>query len=719
MSASPSGFSNGQVPTPNGGPRPQMRNPLVKKPVDKTLVARKKKPVRAKVFSESLKIKPTDSQAIRKPSAPQHAAPVPGPPRSTFGFTGPQPTEYQDFPLYTTKRALMQGMRHHVARFSTTSKTPVDPTDQNEFTRPIALHRRDPRQPVAKDVKDPVMEDAVDSKEQERMEILKAEKEAQRAADLAQIAPSKGVSAIKKQAFRNEKTSQVYRQDTTAEEKKESDLRYEEALPWHMEDADYKHIWIGNYEAALSDTNVVLVADGSIFRMVPVEKWYKFSRKGQFKTYTAEEAQTIMDKGVKEPRWLMQSHETKQAIEKEAQNMYSNFVGKPLFTVKQESATAMASKNEYQDADDLDFNDEDLFQDDDDTAQFETNVDDLDEKESKERIKREQLGANFFDQANEADVDEEEEEEKKMKERLDKEGKKLKKSLAKREKMTIYEESDSDPYADTSTDSDSDDEKKAEADRKKAEDEKKKAAESKLASGASSKGTITPSGRSKHVDALKKTNNLKRSGSLGVSESSGNESSRKKKKTKHSSQPAKGTSTSGSRSMSPVPSSSAPASGQTPRKSSIVKLNVNSSKLSEIQSAPPHPSPTAAISDSEATGGEMSDGGPKRKKIKLRTGGSNSGTNSRAGSPAPGRAANASRAGSPVAVDSGAGALLPLQADEIIALLTPAGISIGELRSKFGNRIGDPPRPTTQKEFIRLVKENVDYGKDKLLRPKV
>jgi transcription initiation factor TFIIF subunit alpha len=104
--------------------------------------------------------------------------------------------------------------------------------------------------------------------------------------------------------------------------------------------------------------------------------------------------------------------------------------------------------------------------------------------------------------------------------------------------------------------------------------------------------------------------------------------------------------------MSPAPSSSQPAPNTSHRKSSIIKLTVAPSKLSEIQSAPPNPSPIqgSAMSDGEATGGEMSDVG-KKKKIKLRLGGTPAG--SRAGSPAPGRAssigAGGSRAGSPAA----------------------------------------------------------------------
>jgi len=61
------------------------------------------------------------------------------------------------------------------------------------------------------------------------------------------------------------------------------------------------------------------------------------------------------------------------------------------------------------------------------------------------------------------------------------------------------------------------------------------------------------------------------------------------------------------------------------------------------------------MSDGEATGGETSDGG-KKKKIKLRVGGPSL-PGSRVGSPAPGRAgsigAGGSRAGSPIAQAQG------------------------------------------------------------------
>lgn len=194
-----------------------------------------------------------------------------------------------------------------------------------------------------------------------------------------------------------------------------------------------------------------------------------------------------------------------------------------------------------------------------------------------------------------------------------------------------------------SEDDTSDEEKQKEIDKKKDEEAKAKLKVEAKPSGTSSKGNTTPSGRPKHTDPMKKSKSLKRPGSPD-SDTSGNESSRKKHKKKHasSSQPT-GTSTPipGSRSMSPA-SSSQPHPGQPQRKSSIVKMTgLNPSELSRISSTAPNPQ--GATSDGEATGGEMSDGG-KKKKITLRIGGSP--TVSRGASPAPGRSGD-SRAGSP------------------------------------------------------------------------
>lgn len=115
------------------------------------------------------------------------------------------------------------------------------------------------------------------------------------------------------------------------------------------------------------------------------------------------------------------------------------------------------------------------------------------------------------------------------------------------------------------------------------------------ASGA--QGSTTPQGKHKHGD--KKSKSLKRAGSPALSESSGNESSRKKMKKTAATAP-------GSRSGTPIPGAA--------RKK---KLGAGST------------------SDGEATAGEMSDGAGPKKKMRLV--GSTKGTPSasRAGSPAP------------------------------------------------------------------------------------
>lgn len=152
------------------------------------------------------------------------------------------------------------------------------------------------------------------------------------------------------------------------------------------------------------------------------------------------------------------------------------------------------------------------------------------------------------------------------------------------------------------------------------------------ASGSSSKGSNTPLGRLK-TDSLKKHNHLKRAASphMSASEASGNESTRKKHKKKHGSSQPSGAGT--PRQNSLAPSSSAPA-GDRPRKSSIVTLPMNGSKLSAISSRSPNPH----NSDTE-----MSDAGGASKKsgMKLRLG---AGSASPSGQNTP----NGSRAGSPV-----------------------------------------------------------------------
>lgn len=317
------------------------------------------------------------------------------------------------------------------------SRKTVDPYSQEEFTRPVTLHRRDPRAP-SKSLKEEDVTmtnpDGLDDKERERQEIVKLQREAQKAADLAQIAPT-GTAVAKKAAFRNEKTTQVWRLDKTEAQKKDSDLRYEEALPWHLEDADGKNTWVGTYEAALSDTNAVFVIDGGAFKMIPLEKWYKLTAKASFKTLTTEEAEAAMNKKTKESRWAMHTQEQNKT-EQSNQQALKKYQGR-IFAVKTESGTFKSStKGETRDVDSLDFDD---HASDDEEHMTVDKAEDEETKDAEDRIKREQLGANLFGSGDEAEVEKELEDEEKEEEARRQLGKEVKKALRRREKNYIYE----------------------------------------------------------------------------------------------------------------------------------------------------------------------------------------------------------------------------------------------------------------------------------------
>jgi transcription initiation factor TFIIF subunit alpha len=325
------------------------------------------------------------------------------------------------------------------------AKRNIDPSNSEEFTRPVTLQRRDPKQqvPGRKEEEEPV-EDVLDSKEREKQEILKAEKERQRAEDMAQMAPSAKDSAARKKnkGARIEKTSKVAKVDLTEEQQKASNIRYEEARPWHLEDADNKNTWVGNYEAALSKVNAMFVIDGHCFRMIPVEKWYKFTAKANFKTFTIEEAEEQLKKKIKESRWVMKTDEQRQA-EQDAKDYYRMT---SMYTVKGESETFKSSaKGQKEEIDDLDF--EALFDDDDEQPGLEADDNDS-EKEAKNKIKKEQLGSNLFGDGDEREVDREAAEVRREKELLKKQGKGTKKALKWRERNFNYaSDSEDHPYS--------------------------------------------------------------------------------------------------------------------------------------------------------------------------------------------------------------------------------------------------------------------------------
>ena len=344
----------------------------------------------------------------------------------------------------TTKKALLDGIRYHLMKFSQTKlgDSPVDPTDQEEFARPVTLHRRDARQPPpGRMVKEePAELPPVDEKEVERLAQIKLQKEAQRAIDQAKIAPVTKDTAPKKQKKQKEDKPTFNKAPKTEAGKKEADLRYEEALPWHLEDADGKNVWVGTYIAALSELHVAFMIDKSVFRMIPLEKCYRFTAKPPFKPFSIDQVEAFMNRKVDVGRWVMKDDE-KRAGAEDLEATRRALYGRGRMVKTESDTFRAASRSEKMEHDELDVSG-DEFQDDDETPNFERN-DDEETKESSNRIRREQLGANLFGEGDEQEVDKELQAE--LREELErrKYGKATKKALIKRDQEVIYESDNS------------------------------------------------------------------------------------------------------------------------------------------------------------------------------------------------------------------------------------------------------------------------------------
>lgn len=416
--------------------RPKMADPLVRP---------KKKPA-ARPAAPTPSGSATAAKPLPPRPAPQPVSPVLSNDNlSANGFSGPLLSEtYVDYPLVTTKRALREGMKHHVARFS--SKKNIDPRDESQFTRPVRLQRRDPRARThdANEEKGQILQKSasesqqMDETEREDLEVRKAAREKERAENLAQIAPSVG-SAPKRANMPKQKTQQVYKAEMTPEEIARARIKYEEALPWHLEDFDNKNTWVGNYEAALSETHAIFVLESTgKMRMIPVEKWYKFSAKNQFKALTIEEAEKFMAKKIKDPRWFMEKKQ-EQAEQRELESFAKQ---RKVYAGK----SGTPGGGEGLEADEMDF-EEDRFADDEEHDDLFN--EDEEAKTAEKRIKQDQLKANVFDLKDEKEYEQEEFREKKEKEARRVQGKGVRKALKKREKNYDYSSgSDVNPYSD-------------------------------------------------------------------------------------------------------------------------------------------------------------------------------------------------------------------------------------------------------------------------------
>lgn len=453
MSAPPNG-----VPNPNGAnPPPPGAPPLRRKKKNADPLVARKKPI-PKPPPPKPKANASSSKAI--PGRSVHTQPnllgVQAPKvdqktqeewkqrrRQNGGWWDPPPAapDFKEYPVYITKKDIKEGLRSHIMRFAKArGGGNTDIMNDSEFARPVTLHRKDARSlnVVQANKEGSPSPTPVDPVEAERLEKAKLEKEAQRASDQAQIAPVAAKDIVsKKQPQKQEKTStQTFYAKRSDAHKKESTIRYEESLPWVLEDADGKSTYVGAYTAALSESMAALQYENDKWRLIPLEKFYKFTHKPPFKTYSIEEAEKLMGKKVVQGRWAMRDGE-KDKLKEELAATRNTLTGRAK--VKTESDTfRAAARSEKQEHDDLDMSG-DEFQDDDENPNMEPDNDE-DVKESRERVRREMLGANNFGTADEHSLEAELKRELMEAEARRIYGKGIEKNLIKIDKNMLYKQ---------------------------------------------------------------------------------------------------------------------------------------------------------------------------------------------------------------------------------------------------------------------------------------
>ena len=470
MSASPADHTPGHTPgrTPNGnGPPAKIRIP---KPVDPLMrpKPRKAAPPPAIPSKPNVQVNGagTQKKTLGKPVA--GAPPKPEAGRKTAPsrydlhtsaiidhsdepalslFTAGASANTRDYKLILKPQSPNEGLRYHVARFA--SKNPVDVTNENEFTRPIRLHRRDPRAPALGAPKEELdSKDAAAEEEREKQELLKQQRQAQRELDMAEVAPSANPQANKR-AGAKKRNDQIFRREQTEEQQARTRIKYEEALPWHLEDFDNKQAWVGSYEAALSETYAQITVKDGKFYITPLEKWYKFTPKRKFKSEDEIREELLKkQKRSQNPGFLLKHRERIKEEQEEAKaaKRQKGLYAVPAPATASSGASGPKIKKE-DDEEGLDFDEGEA--DDEGDPLFDGDPEEA--KEIEDRIKRDQRNANAFDLRDQKIYDRQEMIEKLNKAAEKQDGRKVRRALQKREKNYIYDSDSDRPFSDVGT----------------------------------------------------------------------------------------------------------------------------------------------------------------------------------------------------------------------------------------------------------------------------
>ncbi|KAJ2850252.1 transcription factor IIF subunit tfg1 [Coemansia brasiliensis] len=233
--------------------------------------------------------------ATRRPqreAASSRAAPAP-PPADTQAST--------DYTLMSAPRE----RTHNVMRMLTSKQV-----DFGKFTPPVRMRRQNRDYYRVKNKKRNEEEE-----EQQQGEQIAGEMGEERPkADMNLIADAGGARRNKRNLFKK-RTKQVYFAD---EEKRRLDI--EEARPWILEDDDEKEVWTGELEGGQSSEYVLFVLAEDGFRVVPVDRWYKFNPKLKYNTMSLDEAeeelQRMQKAHAKRDLWIMHRRNQQQEQQK-------------------------------------------------------------------------------------------------------------------------------------------------------------------------------------------------------------------------------------------------------------------------------------------------------------------------------------------------------------------------------------------------------------------
>ncbi|KAJ2796096.1 transcription factor IIF subunit tfg1, partial [Coemansia guatemalensis] len=223
--------------------------------------------------------------------------------------TTPDNRSSTDYTLMSTTR----NQTHNVMRFL--SSKPVELTS---FTPPVKMRRRNREYYRLKNKKRNEERQAQqeEQKQSDKMDIELPEKDERPKADMNLIADVGGARRNKRNLFKK-RTKQVF---FANEDKRRLDI--EEARPWVLEDDDEKEVWTGSLEGGQNSAFVLFVLADDGFKVVPVDRWYKFTPKLKYKTLTLDEAeeelQRLQKSHATHDRWLMHRRNPQNGDEADA-----------------------------------------------------------------------------------------------------------------------------------------------------------------------------------------------------------------------------------------------------------------------------------------------------------------------------------------------------------------------------------------------------------------